>query len=95
MPNSKNTTWIVGYVMWEPSRNGIPTITFCDGRSYRQETYARDRYKVLVDSLKESGYSISKMKVPPDQIYEGIRAYKSADSVAAVFIDRNPVWDPK
>ena len=102
MANSQNTTWVVSCVIWTNSRNGIPIIKHTDGRSYRREEYARARYNAIVKSLEESGHEIVKIDDSCGKSGEGIRAFdiydkkkRNVSTYTVVFIDRNPVWNPK
>lgn len=102
MANSENTLWIVSCVRFGKNRNGNIDVGNCNGRAYRSEKYARGRYNAILDSLKEEGYSISKIKVPENEEYEGIRARRSRTKNGTehvdhliLYLDRNPVWNKK
>ncbi len=102
MANSQNTSWTVSCVIWTNSRNGIPLIKHVDSRSYRREQYARERYNAIVKSLEETGHEIVKLDDSCGKSCEGIRAYDIQDKKArnlstytVVFIDRNPIWNPR
>ena len=98
MPNSANTTWIVCTIQWDESSH--TDIRMCDGRSFRSEKNALERYENIIESLETDGYSIKSLdSLKRKKIYKGVRAVKNRiDSGveivqhAVVFIDRNPVW---
>lgn len=98
MANSSNTTWIVSCMSFRTKRNGSVDILHCDGRSYRSEQYARDRYNDVVDSLNESGYSLEEIGNFGDKVCEGVCGCKnkggSSNEYTTVYITRNPVWTP-
>ena len=102
MANSKNTLWMVSCVQWTMTPKGESDINYCDSRGYRSENYARARYKAVLNYYKEAGYSIHEIATNEDDVYEGIRARRSKVvngtrrvSHAVLYIDRNPVWDPR
>ena len=92
LPNSTNTSWIVCCVLWRARPDGIPDITHCDGHSYRSEDNAMERFDDLIQSFKERGYSIRKIKVPPRADYFGYSLRSQSGVQGVVYIDRNPVY---
>lgn len=92
MANSKNTTWIVGCALWRSSHDGVPDITHCDGRAFRSEDYAQERFNDLVKSFKENGYKLRKIIVPQGKEYFGYRLRGPSGAQGVVFMDRNPVY---
>lgn len=92
MPNSNNTAWIVSYVLWRPTHEGIPDILNCDSRSFRSERYANDRYKELIKSFRENGFMLREIAVDDKKDYFGYRLRSPSGAQGVVFIDRNPVY---
>ena len=96
MANSSNTTWIVSCVSIRTRRNGSVDILHCDGRSYRNEKYARDRYCSIINSFEEGGYSIEEIDCFGEKIGEGVCAFKNKGGIVneytVIYMTRNPVW---
>ena len=102
MANSSNPLSSVSVVKWKMSRNGLPVVTHCNCRSFRSDDNLNERYDAVVTSLKEQGYSLAPLEVPEWEDYIGVRGRRVSKSLerysteyVVVFIDRNPVWDPR
>lgn len=96
MSNSSNTTWIVSCITMRSRRNGSVDILHCDGRSYRNEKYARDRLESIVKSFEEAGYSLEEICCFGEKTGEGVCACKNRGGIgneySVAFLTRNPVW---
>lgn len=98
LANSKNTSWIVGCVMWKtvrgPGRHDIPVVAHCDGRSYRMEEYAKERYDMLVNYYSDNGYSVEEIQNQGNGRYFGVQVSNEKGEFGVVYIDRNRVYTP-
>ena len=99
MANSTNTMWTVSCICYGTNRTRHKKVYHMDGRAYKSEKNARDRYDAIVKYLKESKYLIEKIPQKEGDVCEGVCARKitningtSSSSNYFVFIDQNPAW---
>ena len=72
----------------------MPVVTHCDGRTYRFEEHAMERFNTLVDSFRERGYEIEDLDIPNNQHYFGVSVCTKTGNCGVVYVDRNPVYRP-